>query len=82
MQSRFAKILFSSDARLAVRFSTLYTGGNTPTLQRVRTLDKQVSHEVIVNPRTDGGLGQLRTDGWGADIRPLAISETMRPNEN
>ena len=29
-----------------------------------------------INPRTDGGLGQLRTDG-GADIRPPEISKTM-----
>ena len=38
--------------------------------------------ENTINPRTYGGLGQLRTDGGGVGTSPLAISETMRTNEN
>ena len=39
---------------------------------------------LLVNPRTDGGLGQLRTDGGGGGGGgpPLEISETVRPSEN
>ena len=37
---------------------------------------------VLINPRTDGGLGQLRTDGGGgADDSPPEISKTKQRSE-
>ena len=52
------------------------------TARSTEEVKKVYRSSKTFNPRTDGGLGQLRTDVGGGGVYSLDISETMCPSEN
>ena len=48
-----------------VRFLLIYVDLNCSNSSRTNVKDKSVRDACILNPRTDGSLGQLRTDRGG-----------------